>query len=283
MSRITILLATYNGAKYLEQQLESIIAQSYQDWELVIHDDGSSDSTLEILCRYEGELPGKILVVRDGVRAGGAKQNFSHLLGFAKGDYVMFCDQDDVWLPKKVERTLSVMLQEEQFDPGKPVLVHTDLKVVDQNLTVICDSMVRGQRLLGGIENLDEVLMCNSVTGCTVMINSALRELSTVIPDEAVMHDWWLACVALRSGGKIGFIDEPLILYRQHGDNTVGFKGFGVAFLFKKFMGLADVVKSYRAAVRQARALDSTKVLGANYLMGLKVKCFKRKLFARVD
>ena len=131
-SRIQILLAVFSGAQYLEEQIESLRAQTYSDWELLISDDGSSDGSLEII-DYYCNLDSRIYWVLDGIVAGSAKRNFFNLLGLAKADYVMFCDQDDVWDENKIEVTLNRMREVESRNSGMPILVSTDLRVVDQN------------------------------------------------------------------------------------------------------------------------------------------------------
>lgn len=276
MAKVDILLATYNGSKYVSDQIESILAQTYQDWVLLIHDDGSKDDTVALLESYENKYPDKIELIRDGVCTGGAKQNFSHLLGFSKSDYIMFCDQDDIWLPQKIERTLSAMRSAETENPGVPILVHSDLTVVDVNLNVLTESMFKGQRLSARLQRLDQLLMCNSITGCTVMFNRELLKRSPAIPDEAIMHDWWLGCVTLNSSGIVVFVDEPLIMYRQHQENTVGYKHFGFVFLITKILDIKVLIKNFNLAVRQAKMLDNE--FGLGYLTLLKIRCFVQKL-----
>jgi len=93
---IEILLATYNGEKFLQEQLDSILHQTFQDWRIVAHDDGSTDATLEILQQFQLEHPSKIHILDDGLSFGSARDNFEHLMKHAAADYIMLCDQDDV-------------------------------------------------------------------------------------------------------------------------------------------------------------------------------------------
>lgn len=247
------MLAVYNGEKYLAQQLDSILGQSVKDIKIVIRNDGSSDNSADIIDYYCKEYPDVISCV-GGTPTGSAKQNFARLLEACDDDYIMFCDQDDVWLPNKVEVTLAAM-QKAEGDTKTPVLVHTDLKVVDQDLNVISDSFFEFQKLIQADITLPKLLVQNYVTGCTVMINRALKEKCGVIPDGCIMHDWWLALVSVLFG-KLVCVSEPTMLYRQHSDNQVGAKAsYGIAFIKRKLSTLSEVRKNYDATYRQAGAL----------------------------
>lgn len=220
---IDILMAVYNAENYLAEQLDSIFAQTFQDWRLIIGDDGSQDSTMQIVRQYQSEHPDKITYYSSDQNGSSPQKNFFRLICCSKSPYLMTCDHDDVWLPEKVEKTWQEMQRLEQKFPGTPVLVHTDLKVVDQNLNVISESMFSSQKLNRSAHTLRELIVQNHVTGCTMMINRALADKVTRLPEEALMHDWWYA-LAAAAFGEIGFVDEPLILYRQHGANQVGAK-----------------------------------------------------------
>lgn len=133
---VDILLATWNGERYLAEQIDSILAQSYSNWRLLIRDDGSSDGTRDIIGRYVSENPERLELIEGGAPGLGACGNFAYLMAHATSDYVMFCDQDDVWLPHKAERLLEEMQRlEEQHGTDQPLLVHSDLKVVGPDLT----------------------------------------------------------------------------------------------------------------------------------------------------
>lgn len=221
---VTILMATYNGELYLEEQIESILQQTCTGWELIIQDDCSSDGTVAIALKYVKQNPNKMRIVKREYPSSSAKNNFFSMLKFAKGKYVMTCDQDDVWLPTKVEVTLNEMQRleaERGFD--RPLLVHTDLRVVNYDLSVITESMFKRQNLDNRRDKLNNLVVQNIVTGCTMMVNRALLDMVYEAPKEAMMHDWWFALIA-SAFGKIGFVDQSTVLYRQHGSNEVGAK-----------------------------------------------------------
>ena len=250
---VTVLLAVYNGEKYLAQQIDSILSQTVKDIKIVIRDDGSCDNSVDIINYYCNNYPDKVFCL-NGSPTGSAKQNFAKLLEACDDDYIMFCDQDDVWLPQKVETTLAAM-QKSEGGSKIPVLVHTDLKVVDQNLKVISDSFFKFQKLIQSEITLPRLLVQNYVTGCTVMINRALKEKCKKIPNDCIMHDWWLALVAVIFG-RLVCVNESTMLYRQHSDNQVGAKAsYGIAFIKRKISTLSEVRKNYNATYIQAAEL----------------------------
>lgn len=219
---IDILMATYNGERYLGQQIDSILAQSHQDWQLLIRDDGSDDNTKNIIEDYAARYPDKIRLITDNEGHLGLCLNFAKLLEYADNEYIMFSDQDDVWLPNKIELTLETMKEAEKTHPDKPLLVHTDLKVVDSDLKTIADSMWSYHRIFPDISNnLKDLMIRNVVTGCTAMINKKAKEISMPIPEEARVHDWWIAMNVAKQG-KIVSVSTPTVLYRQHSANIIG-------------------------------------------------------------
>lgn len=220
--KIAILLSTYNGSAYLRQQLDSLCDQSQKEIGIFVRDDGSADDTLKILSEYNVvKLPcGQNL---------GSKNSFAALLNYAvahsNAQYFMFCDQDDFWLQAKVEKTLDKIVTMEKKYGLIPVLVHTDLEVVDSALNSISASMWDYEYILPSKNSFSRLLIQNTVTGCTSMLNRQLAEKCIDIPEKAIMHDWWVGLVASYFG-KIGYINEATIKYRQHGENTIGAKRF---------------------------------------------------------
>lgn len=225
MNKIYILLSTYNGEEYLKEQLDSLFMQTYDNWILWIHDDNSVDGTVEIIREYEKKYPEKVRYIDDGISNGGAKENFCYILSKIDNnyDYLMFCDQDDVWESFKIEETLSKMKEMERKYGNIPLLVHTDLELVDKNLNTISMSFVKFHRIIPVKNKLNNLLIRNIITGCTVMVNKILAQKSLVIPKEVIMHDWWMGLIA-SCFGRIGYVNKTTIKYRQHSRNTVGYK-----------------------------------------------------------
>ncbi len=219
---VDILLATYNGEVHLEEQIESLISQDFHGWRLLVRDDGSRDGTLDILSFYAQKYGEKITIVSNGGGNLGPAANFSELMVHSDADYVMWCDQDDLWMPEKIRATLEKMrAMEDEFGNDTPLLVHTNFKVADGGLTVLAESGWQYQKTDPQNDSFARLLVQNVVTGCTAMLNKALCDLVRPIPRGALMHDHWVALTAA-AFGEIGYLSEPTLLYRQHGCNQVG-------------------------------------------------------------
>lgn len=264
--KIAILMATYNGEKYICQQIDSILSQTCKDWELYIHDDGSTDNTIAVVESYVEKYPNKIHLI-DGKSTGGAKYNFFYMFGQVEAPYYMTCDQDDVWLDKKIELTYDKMLTIEN-KADVPCLVYTELRVVDSELNTIADTMSGYQSLDCHKRTINQFILQNSVTGCTMMVNRALRDKMLRITDidNTIMHDWWAALVAAQFG-KTAFIDEPTILYRQHGDNSLGALGINkLSYIVRRVWQKKQIQESMRLGRLQAREFAKTYTLPADSL-----------------
>lgn len=236
-SSVDILLATYNGDRYLHEQIESILRQSYEDWRLLIRDDGSSDATLSIIRLYQKSHPEQIFLIEDEDGRVGVSQSFSRLVQSSESSYVAFCDQDDIWLPEKLSQQIELMLKKESegsvIAEHIPVLIHSDLRVIDQDKNVIAKSFWRYQKYAPeSMCSVNSLLIQNHVTGCTVLVNRALIEIACPFPEKVVMHDWWLALIAICKG-EIVAMDTTTVLYRQHPDNDTGAKQWGLSYVFK--------------------------------------------------
>ncbi|MEI6100951.1 MAG: glycosyltransferase family 2 protein, partial [Eubacteriales bacterium] len=219
---VDILLATHNSEKYLAELLDSLVGQTYKDIRIIVSDDASTDGTPAILRKY-AKNNRYFTILENEMPLGGAKPNFFWLMGHSTGEYILFADYDDVCQFDKVADTLKIMQEAEaKYGKNMPVLAHTDLEVVDEELNTIAPSMMRSQRLSKTFVELNRLLVQNYVTGCSVMINRALLDrvrFGSLGP--IVMHDWWVALVA-SAFGKIVFLDKPTIKYRQHADNQIG-------------------------------------------------------------
>jgi glycosyltransferase involved in cell wall biosynthesis len=219
---LNILLSTHNGRRFLMEQLDSLSSQSFPDWTLFVRDDGSTDDTQDVLRAYRSARPGQMQVF-EGAREGAAR-SFAELLSHANAPYVMFCDQDDVWMEDKIERSLAAMQEmEKEHGPETPLLVHTDLCVVDADLKPLAASFTSKMRLQPEHVPLKRLLVQNVPTGCTMLLNRALVSRIGHIPPQARMHDMWVALVAALFG-RIHYLPAATVYYRQHADNRIGAK-----------------------------------------------------------
>ncbi len=238
---VTVLVATLNGEKYLDAQLESLVNQTYRDLRIVIRDDGSSDKTMQIIDKYREIYSDKIEVCPTSSSTGSIAGSFLKLLEEYTDDYVMLSNQDDIWLPEKVEKTLLAMKKaEDRLSADTPLLVHTDLYFTDEKLKKLSDSFVNFQRLSPNMTELNNMLMQNSITGCTVMINRALKERLFVLPHFS-SPDWWLGIIAA-AFGEIIFLNTPTVLHRRHSCTKKAIEqvGAGYKIIFKQAEFLAE-------------------------------------------
>lgn len=255
MIKVDVLLATYNGEAFIQQQIVSILDQTHTDIRLLIRDDGSTDRTCEIidaLCALDTE---RLVRITDGSKNLGAAGNFAALLEHSTAPYCMFADQDDVWMPDKIEATLACMLEAETLHPASACLVFTDVAVGNAAGEVVAPSFFDYMGILPTRTRYPALFLQNTVIGCTVMVNHALVAQALPLPQAIVMHDWWLALVA--SGlGHIAFLDRATMLYRQHGGNQVGAWRYGLANLLQLSPSrLRQAYRNYNAAVGQVRLL----------------------------
>ena len=235
---VVILLATANGARYLGEQLESILSQTLHGWRIIAADDGSSDTTLEILHTFRESHPGRLTIL-DEPPVHSAKDNFFRLLLRApRAAYYAFCDQDDVWHPDKLATLVDACRRLEDAAPtSTPCLVYSDLVVVDEDLEVTADSFMSQIAVTPSRTTLGSLLVENSVPGCATLFNDPLRTIFAAQSgpfDDVFMHDWWLALIA-KALGRLEFVDRPLVSYRQHGRNSLGsVNRRGLVFMINK-------------------------------------------------
>ncbi|MBQ2937668.1 MAG: glycosyltransferase family 2 protein [Clostridia bacterium] len=216
--KVDVLMATYNGEKYIKEQVDSILNQTYKNIQLIISDDCSTDKTREILKQYEQNDNVKIFYQEKNL---GYIKNFEFLLKNVESDLYMLSDQDDVWKEEKIEKSVE-KLKRENLD-----LVFGDLEVVDENLNTIYESfdeyMKIDRKINKCIGSYKMQYLYNCITGCTIL--SKKKHLSKVLPLPAtskyMVHDYWIGLI-VSLNGKIGYIKEKYIKYRQHGNNQVG-------------------------------------------------------------
>jgi glycosyltransferase involved in cell wall biosynthesis len=232
---VAILLAVYNGEKHLEALLLSLLEQDYPCIQIHVRDNCSTDGTLGILQKWQKRHSSKITLYLSE-RNVGVIGNFAELVKLTDEPYTMFCDCDDVWKKDKVSKTLAKMKELERSHGTQfPLLVHTDLIVVDERLNVIAPSFWNYSRLntRDSCQLLPRLLVQNQVTGCTMLINRALKNLAAPIPSNCVMHDWWIALVAA-CFGKVDSLSTATLYYRQHSSNDTGAKSYSVLSFLKR-------------------------------------------------
>lgn len=257
MATIDILMAVYNGEAYIRQQIFSIMSQDYQDWRLIIHDDGSTDKTRSIIARFV-QMDSRILWVDDGITFHNPAKNFMHLLKSSTADFVCFCDQDDIWLENKLSSMLTAFP-----DTEKPGALFSSGYIYDSaNNRILSELNYR-------INNLKELLYVNGgIHGCRSMFNHVMREYLLRYSGEIDMHDHLMSLIAC-SFGRIEYIDVPLLLYRQHGSNVSGnitispmrrllmaFSNIRDKFLVNRvvYQTIADFYSVYRQELSEADA-----------------------------
>ena len=211
-------MTTYNGAEFLEKQLDSILSQSYQDFELIIVDDSSTDKTLFILHAYQKRFP-KIQLYVNAQRLGFVK-NFEKALSLSHGKYIALSDQDDIWNNDKLGILLKTMKsQEDLMTSSLPIMVHSDLCMMDEYDTVFHHSYFRFRGYqLEEKKDLGHILGPCGVLGNTVLINKILKEKILPFPEALAFHDYWIALICEIFGKRIT-LHRPLVHYRIHADN----------------------------------------------------------------
>lgn len=255
---ISVILATYNGARYLQQQLESLAQQTLLPTELIVGDDGSQDETRSIVDDFTKTSPFPVRWIKPSKKRLGACANFARLLEYANGDYLMFCDQDDIWSPNKIGITLKEMQRlEEQYGKDLPCLVHTDLKVITESGIEISPSFWRYQKIRPQLaDRLQVVLGQNLVTGCTMMLNrSAVKRVMPMPLHGPLMHDWWFALAVVAFGGQVSGLSCPVICYRQHDSNTVGAQSWWQRILRRLFAVSGRAIRDELQATQQQAAI----------------------------
>lgn len=254
---VQILMATYCGEQYIREQLESILNQSYVNWQLIIRDDCSTDETRQVIQEYCMKYPEQITFIYSDIPSGSAKNNFMHLLELATADYIMFCDQDDVWDENKIEVSLKKIIEVEGKEKV-PALVHSDLRVVDENLQLIEESFENYMSMDYTHNTVNYLLIENVITGCTMIINKSLQKYAVTDYqiEDMTMHDQWLALLA-SSIGRLAVLSQSTISYRQHQGNSVGTQNVVSIKNLKSVLAKSrEIHESLERSMRQAQMLE---------------------------
>jgi glycosyltransferase involved in cell wall biosynthesis len=242
---VDVLMATYNGRGFVQEQLDSILNQTHPNIRLLVCDDCSIDGTHEYVSRLLSGLPNAI-VLRNSANLGAVK-TFEALLQRVESPYFAFADQDDVWVADKIERSLSLMIEKDLQ------LVYSDLEVVDAQLRQIAPSMWG----YSGVMPLDAsspvpYLLRNPVSGCTILGDSRLISQCLPMPDAVPMHDWWVVLRAAQIG-RVGFLNAPTVKYRQHGSNELGANESALGPFWNRLSSRGLTTRRYAAYRAQRR------------------------------
>ena len=251
---IDILLSTYNGEKYITQQLQSLFAQTVDDWILWTRDDGSTDNTVAIIETFRQQSPNKIKILQDTKGNVGSARSFEILLEQSTNKYIMFCDQDDVWLPTKIEWLLQKMHELE--NATQPIAVFSDLQIVDSELQLIHPSFLEQNKLRMDIATqFKYICVANCVAGCTILMNQEAKKQVLPFPAEIPMFDWWIAAKIARVG-ILDYIPDATILYRQHSHNVWGTHTVSHSHYLQRLRHIGGMLKEYRRLAPFLRALE---------------------------
>lgn len=256
--KVQVLLSTYNGQKYLEELMNSVLNQDYPNVELFVRDDGSSDDTLKILKKYSNLKNVQIL---QGKNLGVIKSFFKLLqLSSPDAEYIAFCDQDDVWEKDKVSQAIGLL---EECSKNIPVMYCSRTTLVDEKLKTIGYSQIPKHK-----PSFNNALTQNIASGCTMIINNVARQLiSREFPSLVAMHDWWIYQV-VSAFGEIIYDDESKILYRQHSSNVIGAKS---SFTMQLQERIRRFLKYGRVQFVTMQAKEFRKIYGASLPSDKKV------------
>ena len=230
--KIDILMATYNGEKYLVEQLDSIINQTYRNWNLLIRDDNSTDKTLEIIQNYH-KKDKRIKILKDNKGNLGIVRNFEELLKSSESEFIMFSDQDDIWVENKLDMYLKMI----EKIKNKGFMIHSDAILFDKNKSnILKETFISKKAINRGLEN---VFFNYFVQGATILISKEIKNFILPFPKEVYLHDRYIHLISELFFERI-FVNEALIYYRQHGDNQIGAKNTIRELLSKKYFDERD-------------------------------------------
>lgn len=272
MALVSIALATYNGEKFLSEQVESILNQSFQDFEIVIHDDCSTDATYDLLCQF-AKKDSRIILKRNKHNLGFVK-NFKTIIDDCSGEYIAFSDQDDIWEIKHLEILLST-IGSKDVACGNALLVDQD----NHSLGFTMREVVGMQNEIESDRICWRLFFDNFVQGSAMLVRKELCEKYLPVPDVVKFHDYWLALVASLNNGVV-YTPEIILRYRQHGNNvTSNTKSSIVREIYNSFNGFNN-----RHFCRQAEILAYLlKEIGNNICVKESYNFYKNCACRKVD
>ena len=279
---LAILMATFNGSQFIKDQIESLLDQTFNKWDLYIRDDGSSDQTLSIIDSFVAKYE-NIHVIKDNIGCLGTRDQFLHLMKVIDADYYMFCDQDYVWFHDKIEKSINKMREVEAKCPGQAVLIGSDCAMCGPNLEVVNPSCWDHLRI-----NPREFLTTNGIcvypfiTGASMILNKKVKEilpaLPNGLPNNRPMYDWWVLINTFKYG-VVELLDESTRYYRQHSANVSGgIDKLNTSYLSK--MGkFGNVLKANQTRAKVLRKIGYSPIRYYFYKMVylLKMMSYKHK------
>lgn len=243
-SSVAILMATFNGSKFIAEQIDSIINQTFKDWTLFIRDDNSHDDTMIIIEKYIDKFSDKIVLLKDEDGTLGAKDNFMRLLKDIDSNYYMFSDQDDVWLPEKVMLSYNKYMEVAMLHPNLPIIIHSDSIIVDEQLNIITKSFWNNEGLFPSLFSFYNYVSISCLQGATMFFNNNVKLLINKYVNIPIMHDWWITTETLKNGGIVVPIKQPLLYYRQHNSNVHGVVLTKGSIIRSKFSNLNSKIQN---------------------------------------
>lgn len=253
MSKIDILLATYNGAEYLRNQLLSIQAQTFTNWKLIIHDDGSNDGSKDILKEFAAK-DNRIIFIDDNITKLGPSGNFMHLLQFSEAPFICFADQDDIWLENKLKVCYDIISNK---DNSKPQIINSNCILWDGN-------NMMGIRIIKK-NSIKDILFSNGgIQGCASMFNRKVLDLMMRPIEYVAMHDHLMALIGV-SNNCIEYVDTPLLLYRRHSSNVTQMSRSCISALNHKSVLVKENyyngIKSFMCSYKEEISNDEKKII----------------------
>ena len=293
---VSVALCTYNGSRYIEGQLRSIMDQTYPPEEIVVCDDGSTDGTCDLVEAFGRGYPDRMKLLRNPTNIG-RNNNFSQAISLCSGDIIVLSDQDDIFLPRKIE-----ILRNELIVRPNCGLVFSNAAVADSNLNIIGGDLFRTiwppftrrrQRLLKQGRVLEVLVRNSPAIGCSIAFRSSLKDYILPIPGE-FSHDVWIMAIA-GLFSDIGFVHDKLVLYRQHNENLAGVQVGIFNKLKKRMRGDASIyyseivhsIKCWEALrdrlvhLRAEYCLDATTSMQAMFWVDGKIKYLNARRLIR--
>ena len=250
-SLISIAMCSYNGERFIKEQIDSILYQTYSNFELIITDDCSSDKTIEIIKNYQ-ENDKRIKLYQNETNLGFVK-NFEKSISLCTGDYIALADQDDIWKKDKLKTFIENI--------GENVLIYSDALLIDEHASSMEKELIRPDKDLISGSNNRAFILENCISGNTLMFKKELVEQILPIPDDISFHDRWIAFVA-STYGSIIFTDEPMTYYRRYSEQITKKREKNYESFFDRLEKKKELrLKNAKVAVKDLKLFLSLKIL----------------------